>query len=275
MATHKLKNLVIIGCLMLVSSTLAGAAPVRVATLETLSVNDEVDGDVVVIGGDVHLGAQARVRGHVVSVYGTITVDAGAQVEGRVIALSSLSNPTLRSIDGVPDRGLAMAIRLTTAGVWLLATTLAAFLFPRRLRYGVWILPSLGIKALVLGVLVAVTLVAALVAVVGMGPTIGVPLAIVVAAVFLAVKAAGLATLGGGLGAALTRRVMPGRWVPLTAEVFVGVMVMMMVRFLPLVGGFAWSVLTVVALGIGVLVVAMAPERDAPGPVGSTGSPRN
>jgi len=274
MATRRLILPVLVGILALGGSALAGAAPMRAAALESLSVNDEVDGDVVVIGGDVHLGPQARIRGHVVSVYGTVTVEEGAQVEGRVIAMSSLANPTLRSIDGVPDRGLAMAVRLTAAGGWLLATTLAAFLFPVRIRYGVWIQPSFGVKALMLGLLVAVTLVAALVAVVGMGPTIGVPLAIVVIAVFLAVKTAGLATLGAGLGVALMARILPGRSLPLTANVFVGVTMMMMVRFLPLVGGFAWTLVTVVALGFGVLALAMAPERVAPA-AGSAAEPRN
>jgi hypothetical protein len=260
MATRPLILPVLVGCLMVASTTLAAAPPIHTAALEDLSVNHVVDGDVVVLGGDVHLGPDARVRGHVVSVYGEVKLEEGAQVDGRVIAVSSLANPTLASAAGAPDRGLAMAIRLSTAGVWLLATTLAAFLFPGRIRHGIWILPSLGIKVLVLGLLVAVTLVAALVAVVGIGPAIGVPLAIAVAAVFLAVKTAGLATLGGWLGGALMARLMSGRSLPLTADVFVGVTAMMMFRFLPLVGGFAWTVLTVVALGVGVFALAMAPE---------------
>jgi hypothetical protein len=275
MATQRLIFPALIACLVLAGGTPAGAAPVRVGALENLAVNDQVEGDVVVVGGDVHLGPRARVQGHVVSVFGTVTVDPGAEVEGRVIALSSLASPTLSSSEGVPDRRLGMAVRLAAAGGWLLATTLAAFLLPVRIRYGVWTLPSLGLKTVVLGALVAVTLVAALVAVVGMGPTLGVPLALVVAAVFLAVKTVGLATLGCGLGGLLMGRIASGRSLPITAVVFVGVTVMMMARFLPLVGGFVWTALTVVALGVGVFTFALAPGRDEAVPARTTGGPRH
>ena len=63
---------------------MAGAAEGRVAALESLRVEERVDGDVVVLGGDVVVGREAHVTGHVVAVFGTVRMEEGARVDGRV-----------------------------------------------------------------------------------------------------------------------------------------------------------------------------------------------
>ena len=135
------------------------------------------------------LGPDAVVRGHAVAIFGSVRAAPGARVEGRMIGLASLAGLAVEPAtdDGGPR--LRMAVRLLTAGAWLLATTLIAFLWPARIRYGVSVLPQLGFKVAVLGGMVAVTLVAALIAAIGLGPLAGPPLAALLAVAFLAVKA--------------------------------------------------------------------------------------
>ncbi len=231
--------------------------------MSDLSVNEQVEGDVVAIGGDVVLGPEAVVSGHAVSIFGKVHAEPGARVEGRVIALSSLASLTVDRVRGSDGRRADLGVKLLVAGVWLLITTLLAFLVPARVRRGAAILPQLALRAVVLGLMVALTLVAALVAVIGLGPLLGVPLAVTIAAVFTAGKAFGLAVLGAGLGSVVLRRLVPSRMFPVTVNVFVGVGVILMARFLPVVGGAAWTLIVVVALGAAVAALTMATHSTA------------
>ncbi len=247
----------------------------RIATLSSIVVDDAVDGDVVTIGGDIELRAGARISGHVVAIFGSVVRREGALVEGRVLAVRSLASLTLEPEAGRQNASLVLAVRLLTVGGWLLVTTLLALLFPYRLRYGAHMMNALGIRVLVLGATAFVTLIAALVAMLGLGPSLGVPLAIVVILAFLAAKAVGLAVLGAHLGSSLFAKVSTIR-LPLTVSVFIGVSLMVAVRFIPLVGGVIWTGLSVAALGAGLFVVVFVQGREeAPIPVRSSGpSPR-
>jgi hypothetical protein len=183
-------------------------------------------------------------------------------VEGRTLAFSSLSSVVLMPASEAPLQ-VGLAVRLLTSGGWLLVTTALAFGLATRLRYGVWVLPRLGIRVLVLGVAAGVTFFAAVVAVLGFGPTLGVPLAAGLTAVFVAVRAVGLTVVGGCLGGIVLRR-LHGRSLPLTVEVFAGVLLLLAVRFLPFVGGVLWSVCSIAALGTGIIaLVSNMPESEA------------
>jgi len=259
---------------------LADAAPARTTVFNDIVVNERVDGDVVAFGADVYLGPLADVEGDVVVVDGDLHLDSGARVgrhvlaifgaveaapdalvTGRTLAFSSLSNVVLVPGDGTPFQ-VNFAIRLLTSGGWLLVTTALAFGFAVRLRYGVWILPALGVRVLVLGVAVAVTFFAAVVAVFGLGPSLGMPLAAALTVIFFALRAVGLTVIGGLIGGALLKRWL-GRPLPLTAEVFAGVLVVLALRFLPAVGGMLWSIVSLASLGSGVICLATAtPGRE-------------
>jgi hypothetical protein len=261
MAPRRLILVAAVG-LLLAHGTVGWGAPAKVSALTELDVNETVDGDVVALGGDVVLGPKAVVRGHAVAVFGSVRAAPGARVEGRMIGLASLAGLAVEPIAGESGARVRTAVRLLTAGAWLLATTLLAFLWPARIRYGATVLPQLGLKVAVLGGMVAITLVAALIAAIGLGPMAGLPLAAVLGVAFLAVKAIGLTVLGAALGGAVLGRIGARRSLPLTAAVFIGVLAMLMVRFLPIVGGVAWTLMALVALGAGVFAVTMAPHRN-------------
>ena len=140
-----------------------------------------------------------------------------------------------------------LAIRLLTSGGWLLVTTALAFGLSTRLRYSVWVLPRLGFRILVLGLAAAITFFAAVVAVLGFGPSLGVPLAAALTVLFFALRAVGLTVIGGFLGGAVVRR-LGDRPLPLTLEV--------------LVGGVLWSVCSIAALGAGIIALASSLEES-------------
>lgn len=259
--------------LALATSQVTQATPPRTTVFNDIVVNEKIDGDVVAFEANVHLGPMADVSGdvvvvngdlrldpnarvgrHVVAVFGHVEAAPGAIVQGRTLAFSSLSNVALQPGGEAPLQ-VNVAVRLVTSGGWLLVTTALAFGLSTRLRYGVWILPQLGFRVLLLGLAAGVTFFAAVVAVLGFGPSVGVPLAAGLTVVFFALRAVGLTVLGGFLGELMLRRWVR-RPLPLTLEVFVGVFAMLAVRFLPFLGGVLWSVSSIVALGMGIVALA-------------------
>ncbi|MEE4272548.1 MAG: hypothetical protein V2I67_12790 [Thermoanaerobaculales bacterium] len=256
-----------------VPATVTTAAVPRTTVFNDIVVNEVVHGDVVAFEADVHLGPRADVSGdvvvvggslriderahvgrHVLAVFGDVHASPGAVVEGRTLAFSSLSSVALIPGQEAPLQ-VSLAVRLLTSGVWLLITTVLAFGFSTRLRFGVWVLPRLGARVLVLGVAAGVTFFAAIVAVLALGPNLGIPLAAAVTVVFFGLRAVGLTVIGGCLGSLALRRLYE-RPMPLTVEVFAGVALLLLVRFVPFVGGVLWSVCSIAALGTGIIALA-------------------
>ena len=165
-----------------------------------------------------------------------------------------LSSVALRP-DSSPPLQVDLAVRMLTSGGWLVVTTTLAFAMATRLRYGVWLFPRLGLKVLVLGTAAGVTFFAAVVAALGLGPTLGVPMAAALTVVFFALRAVGLTVIGGSIGGVVLRHRF-GHPLPLTAEVFVGVTLLLLVRFVPLVGGVLWTLCSLAALGTAILTLA-------------------
>ena len=254
------------------------AAPGRTSVLSDLRVDEPVNGDVVVFGADLQLGPRAKISGdavaiggdvwvasgaevglHVVAVFGEAATSPGADVGGRVLSFVSIASLSPGSGSEPRSPRLDFAMRLLTSGGWLLVTTALAFLLPTRMRYGMWMVPVLGFKVVFLGVMVGLTLVAALVAVLGLNPALGFSLATAVMVAFFAGKAIGLTVLGGWAGAVVLRR-----WIrhplPITLEVFVGMLVLLALRFLPVIGGTLWIMVSLTALGTCVAVLALTTD---------------
>jgi len=260
MATRRLIAAIVVGWSVILAAGTARAESGRMAALSELRVNDEVQGDVVALGGNVVLGPEARVHGHVVAIFGRIDRDPAARVDGRTIAVSSLSGVRLDASDAAAKPMLGVAIRILSVSGWLLATSIVALLLPGRVRFGMWLVPVLGVKMLVLGAMVYLTLFAALVAILGFGPGLGVGLIGAVAVAVLATRAFGLAVLGGRLGIWLI-----GRWtqrpLPVGIHVFFGVLVLALLRFLPIIGGPLWIATGVASVGSAVFTMALSPQH--------------
>lgn len=249
---------VVTGLALMVVTSAAAVTPDsgRASFLSDLEVNSPVKGDVVVVGGDLILGPLADIEGHAVSLLGTVHRSPGARVSGRTLSISSIATLELEPSPDAPWH-LRLAIAMLTVGGWLSVVTLLAFLAPGRLRYGVWLLPRLGARVMVLGVMVYLTLIAAIIAVLGLGFALGLPLLVVIALAFLATKAIGLTVLGGAIGARALRRVT--RPLPLSLEVLFGASLLLLLRFVPVAGEILYTAASITACGIGVFAVALAP----------------
>lgn len=228
----------------------------------TLGENARVAGDVVAIGGDVRVAEGAEVGRHVVAVFGSTEVSPQAVVHGKVLSYSSLASLANRPGTGSSPPRESVSVRILWSGGWLLVTTGLAFLFPVRMRYGTWALQPLGYRVPALGLLVVITAVAFVVAALGLGPALGVPLIAGLMMVLFSAKAVGLTLISCRLGAMVLRR-----WLhhPLliSLEVFVGTLVLLALRFLPVVGETLWSLASVIALGAGILVIGVGPGESS------------
>lgn len=277
MARPALGRILPISFALMVSGVTASASG-RTAVLSDLRINDSVSGDVVVFGADLELGPLARVDGDVVTIGGNVSLAAGAvvsrhvvavfggaqvprdaEVGGRVLSYSSLATLLPFTSATQPSLHATVAMHLLMAGGWLLVTTGVAFLFPIRMRFSAWALPALGIKVPMLGMLTGLTVIASLIAALGLGPALGVPLVGGLMVVFFAAKAVGLTVLGCWLGTALLRR-----WVraPVTVslETFVGMFALLALRFLPVVGETAWTLISLVALGASIVALGVSTD---------------
>ncbi len=236
------------------------APPGRAAILEDIRVDGPVKGDVVTIGGDIVLGPGAHVTGHALSIFGRVEVEPGARIEGRSLAVDSLAGLSAETGAGAADHRAVWGLRMLIAGCWLTVTTLLALALPRRIIRGEWLVRRTGVGGLGLGVLVTVTLFVALVAVVGLGGGFAVPGTLAVVGLYVGLKVFGVAILGGTVGRWLLRRAAH-RVAPMPTMVFLGVLVLVLGRLVPVVGGVLWAVVSIWGVGAAVTVLAMDPAR--------------
>ena len=272
-----LSRALLLALVFTVSGTTAFASG-RTAVLSKLEINEPVSGDVVVIGADLELGPLARVDGdavvvggdvkvadgavvarHVVAVFGGAQVTGDAHIGGRVLSFSSLATLLPSAAARKPSLQATFSMHLLMAGGWLLVTTGLAFLFPTRMRFGVWALPTLGIRVVALGMLTGLTVVASLIAALGLGPALGVPLIAGLMVVFFAAKAVGLTVLACWLGTVLIQRCFRHP-APISLEVFIGVLLLLGLRFLPVVGDTAWTLISLMALGASIVFIGISTD---------------
>jgi hypothetical protein len=220
----------------------------------------QVNGDAVAISGDIRVLEGAAVARHVVAVLGSADVPEGAAVGGKVLSLESVA--TLMPVTSARGTSLRadLSMHLLTAGGWLLVTTGLAFGFPIRMRYGAWSLPRLGVKIPATGILVGLTLIASLIAALGLGPALGVPMVAALMIVSFAAKSVGLTILGCWVGSAVLRRCVHHP-LPISLEVFVGVLVLLAFRFLPIAGETLWTLISLVALGASIAVIGISTDK--------------
>lgn len=157
-----------------------GAASGRVTFGQNVTVERPVDGNVIAIGGNVHLTGAARVDGEVVTLLGDVTRDPGAQVTGRVNTLLGQAPGDRTALQAPPPSDLSVAsaaafrpllgwlggaawskffVLLTAGALGSLFTLGVAPVLARRQRHapmrtlalGVLTLAALGVPALVLG----------------------------------------------------------------------------------------------------------------------------
>ena len=219
-----------------------------------VTVTGVVAGDVIVLGGDARVAGGARVDGDVFVLGGEVAAAPGATLAGRTVAYPSISRAWLTLLEG-PSLGLpatsplVMGAKLALLCGWL---ALALLLFATSGREVMATSESVAVEpfhnflvgltavlSLVLTALLLSSLAAGLVAV---------PLLFLVVLIAVLLKLWGMVAVFHALGDWLSRRLLGGRLVPLSAAT-VGLLLLGLVKLVPWLGIWAWTVATFIGVG--------------------------
>jgi hypothetical protein len=234
----------------------AGEALGDVAALEgSAEVTGRVDGDVVVLGGDAHLGSEAQVGGDVFVLGGTVHAEPGARVSGRMVSYPTASSAMVTLVEG-PSLGLGFNSPLVMGAKLALLASWAALLLVlfaasgrqlletaagiRREPFRSFVTGLTGVLALVLTALFFSAFT---------GGLVGVPLLVLVVLLGMILKLWGMVAVFYALGDWLARRLLRRPHLrPLNAATL-GLLVLGIVKFLPWVGVWVWTAATLIGMG--------------------------
>lgn len=246
---------------------IAGEALSDVAAFNgSVWVTGKVVGDVIVLNGDAHLGANAQVGGDVLVLGGSVDTVSGARIGGRMVSYPTASSAWITLLEG-PTLGLdpfaplvigsklallaawvaLMLIFFSTSGREVLATSDAIRGDPFRCFFT----GLVGVLAIVLTVLLFTALTPAVVSV---------PLAVLAGLLALVLKLWGMVAIFHALGTWLLARFPRWSRQPLNAAT-VGLLVLGVAKFLPWVGGWVWTAATLI--GVGASLVSKFGRREA------------
>ncbi|NJM06272.1 polymer-forming cytoskeletal protein [Candidatus Gracilibacteria bacterium] len=129
----------------------------------TITIEGAVSGDVVSYGGTIVLGPQAEVGGHILALAGTIARADSARVVGAQLAPQLTDGAVLAGLPGFFGDNQALGEPtpigvlpgVLVGGLVLLFTSLAALIWPRRLRTAAALLLQRPAHALGFGLLTA------------------------------------------------------------------------------------------------------------------------
>lgn len=201
-------------------------------------------GAVVIVNGNLHLAATARVDGAIVVIGGRITQDQGA-VTGDNIYNFTLDTGTQNSL--LIGGGMI-------AGLWLiqLAASLLLIVIPllfylvggRKAKAWVMQQPILSWrKQLYLGALGSVILIAfSLLCIVTL---VGIPLLLIVCVIMLAAFIMGLTSFSYLIGGCIQDKWVPKEWVRLV----IGASLIVAIMNIPFIGWLMWIIIMVLSLG--------------------------
>lgn len=232
-----------------------GRALESVAALNgSVEVTGQVDGDVIVLGGDVRLGPAAQVGGAISVVGGVLHAAPGARVGGRAVSYPTASAASLTLLEW-PTLGLSpMAPMVVGTKLALLAawTVLLLALFAASGRQvletaeGVGREPFrnfyvglTGVLALVLTALFFSTFA---------GGLMGVPLFVLLGLLALILKLWGMVAVFLALGDWIFVHILKRRARPLNAATL-GLLVLGALKFIPWVGVLVWTAATLIGVG--------------------------
>lgn len=269
-----------------------------VAVAGSARVDGRVDGDVVAVGGSVHLGPKAYVRGQVVSVGGGVERAAGSRVGGGInevrIGMPSFS-PRFRVWPRPDFSWLGTSLGATTdliatlarMGILTLLVVALATVLPvpvkrvsDRIAAEPWRAGFVGLAAQLLFVpVLIITVLILAISIIGIPLLLLVPFAVLA---FLVAFLLGFAGTAGALGHAVTRR-FGGSPLKLVLAVVVGLAIIwaltVIARFAGLAGLPVRIILSVVlvtgfiveyaawTVGLGGALISRFGRKDAPGAV--------
>ncbi len=225
-----------------------------VAISGSARVSGRVKGDVIVLGGDALLAETAEIGGDVYVLSGSINAEPGATIGGRSVAYPNASTLWVSLIQspimGLPATSpVVLGAKLALLAFWAF---LILLLFAIGRRELLSISDSVRLEPfrnffLGLTGAAAMTLTALFFGAFA-GALIGVPLVVLVLVVALVLRFWGMVAVFHAIGAWLSRRFDVPPPLPLTAATY-GLLVLGVLKFLPWIGIWTWSVATFIGVG--------------------------
>lgn len=232
-----------------------GEALADVAALQgSVLVTGHVKGDVIVIGGNAHLGPRAAVDGDISVMGGVIQADPGARIGGRSVSYPNASPSLITFIEG-PSLGLSATSPLVLGAKLALLAAWAALLLLLFAASGRQMLetaddvrqePFMSFFTGLTGV--AALVLTALAFNIFLGGLAWAPMLALMALLLLVLKLWGMVAVFYALGEWVTKRVLRRALRPLNAAT-VGLLVMGLIKFLPYVGVWVWTAATLIGIG--------------------------
>ena len=218
-------------------------------------VDGSVGGDLIVLGGTVQLGPKSRVDGDVYVLGGDIDLEPGAVIGGRSVAYPEASDLWVALIEG-PSLGLpahsrvVIGAKLALLAFWTFLMICLLGVFGREVLatseaiqdepFHHFFLGLTGVAALVLTALFFSAF---------SGALLGVPLLVLVAVVALVLRFWGMVAIFHALGSFVHRRLLNRNVpAPLAAATW-GLLALGLLKFLPYLGIWTWSVATFIGVG--------------------------
>jgi len=239
------------------------------SNVESVGADVEIDalvrGDVVVIGGSVRFGPEGRVEGDLVALGSAIDPKDAAKVSGRLmqpfwIGSAARKIPNGSDLLETLDRRfslLIVAFKLSVLLVWLAIALLFVLAAPRALRISSLEVRAGPLHSMIIGLVAFTSLILTAIVFSYLIPyVIGIPLLIALAVVGVVAKVYGMIAVFHAIGTMLfgarsreeleRRRLVKGD----LAMVVLGLLVLGVVRMIPVIGGFAWMIASLIGLGV-------------------------
>lgn len=226
-----------------------------VALNGSVRIRGSVEGDVIVLGGDALLSESARVGGDVFVLGGRIEAADGAAIGGRSVAYPEASDLWITLIQG-PVVGLSafspviLGANLALLAFWILVSLLLMGFSRRELLSTSDSILHQPFYNFIVGLTgVAAMMLTAVFFSAFSGALLGVPLLVLVAVIALVLRFWGMVAVFHALGEWLARRLkLNPPPLPLTAATY-GLLALGVLKFLPLVGIWTWSIATFIGVG--------------------------
>lgn len=249
-------NIIILGGRAQVDGTIRQSV---IAFGGTVTVSGDVGDSIIGFGSRIVLKETAVVKGDVVALGGTLEKELGCTVRGDTVYFQSaelgeklFKNGVLGGILAFPLLPIILAIKLVIVFLWFIIALVGAAVFPRQIAYAsgelrksFW--PAFGIGLLAHIIFGGLVVFAALLSII----LIGIPVLLALIAAAFMIKLFGRLVLFYFFGDSI-RRAFGSRSVTAIGAVLLGLLVISLIDFLPLIGLLFSIVLNIVGWGIAI-----------------------
>lgn len=220
----------------------------RYALFQSIEVNDVVDGDLLVLGGDVTFTGAGRVNGNVIYAGGRL-INAEGRIAGQAYPLAS--------VEGAAASMTRTAVVLSLLFVWLVAAVVVTLASGREVRLSSVEVRASSLHCFVLGLVAFTSFVLTAIMFSYLVPyLIGIPLLAALAVFAILTKIYGMIAVFHSIGTLIagprTRDQLAERkWLRGdVAMVVTGVLILGVVRLIPVIGTIAWSAASIFGIGV-------------------------